>query len=321
MIINMNIISINNIEGFNIGSAQDLQGGTGCTAIICKAGAVAGVDVRGGGPATRETELLKPQNMVEKIHCVMLSGGSAYGLSACDGAMTYLEEQGIGFNVGVGVVPIVCGASIFDLAFGDASSRPDKAMGYKACENSENQDILQGNVGAGTGATIGKLLGADYRMKGGLGSYAVEVDGVQCGAIMAVNAFGDIYEQGEQIAGIYKDNQLVSSVELMENFIRKDSSPFTSNTTIGCIITNAKLTKAQCSKLASVAHNGMAAAIKPVHTSGDGDAIFVMSTGQVEVNADVLGVIATKVVAAAIAQGVKSATNYKGVTCYEDIAK
>ena len=191
----MEEIKISDIKGIKIGNAQNVEGATGCTAIICEKGAWAGIDVRGGGPASRETELLKPVNMVQQIHCVMLSGGSAYGLDASGGAMQYLEEKGIGFNVGVGLVPIVCGASLFDLVVGDPKCRPDKAMGYAACLAAEKgEEPEQGNFGAGTGASVGKFLGMDYMMKSGLGTYAVQIGKLQVGAIVAVNALGDVID-------------------------------------------------------------------------------------------------------------------------------
>ncbi len=282
----MREIKISEIKGIKIGHAQNLEGATGCTTIICEDGAVAGVDVRGGGPASRETELLKPVNMVQQIHCVMLSGGSAYGLAAGDGAMQFLEERGAGFDVGVGVVPIVCGASLFDLVVGDAKCRPDKAMGYEACKVAGTNEPGEGNVGAGTGASIGKFLGPDRMMKSGLGIYAVQLGQVQCGAVVAVNALGDVidYDTGKRIAGILSEDKtsLASTESIMYQEIGKQRNVFSGNTTIGCIITNAILTKNQANKLASIAHNGYAKAISPVHTSADGDTIFVMSTGEVE---------------------------------------
>lgn len=180
----MKEIGISEIKGIKIGHAQNREGATGCTVIICEKGAWAGVDQRGGAPATRETDLLKPMNKVEQIHALMLSGGSAYGLDACSGAMKYLEEKGIGFDVGVGVVPIVCGASLFDLIVGDPGCRPDMAMGYEACENAGTKEPEEGNWGAGTGATVGKFLGTERMMKSGLGIYALQTGDVQCAAVV-----------------------------------------------------------------------------------------------------------------------------------------
>lgn len=318
----MREININDIKGFEIGHAQDVEGATGCTVIICKEGAKAGVDVRGGGPASRETELLKPVNMVEEIHAVMLSGGSAYGLDAGAGAMQYLEEKGVGFDVGVGLVPIVCGASLFDLVVGDPKCRPDKAMGYEACKNAGTGPVVQGNVGAGTGASVGKFLGPDRMMKSGLGTYAVEVGDVKCGAIVAVNALGDIFDidTGKRLAGILSEDKksIVSTEDIMLAEAGKSRNVFKGNTTIGCVITNAKLTKAQANKLASMAHNGYARAIRPVHTSADGDSIFLMSTNEVEVMPDTLGMLAAEVMARAIGNAVRNSASAYGLAGSEE---
>lgn len=313
----MKEINISEIKGFRVGHAQNEQGGTGCTAIICEKGAFAGVDVRGGGPATRETDLLKSENMIQQIHAVMLSGGSAYGLDACSGAMQYLEEKGVGFDVGVGVVPIVCGASLFDLVVGDSKCRPDKAMGYEACVNSEKGDDRQGNVGAGTGASVGKYLGPARMMKGGLGIYAVEVGEVQCAAVVAVNALGDIYdsETGKKLAGLLTEDGAAfeSTEKTVFDEISKPKNVFSGNTTIGCILTNAKLTKPQLNKMASICHDGYARAIRPVHTSADGDTIFVMSTGEAEVSPDGISALATYVMEKAIKNAIINARSAYGL--------
>ncbi len=299
-------IKLSDIEGFKIGHAQNEKGITGCTVIICEKGATAGCDVRGGGPASRETEALKSVNMVEQIHAVMLSGGSAYGLDAASGAMQYLEEKGAGFDVGVGVVPIVCGASLFDLVVGDPKCRPDKAMGYQACKNSENLKTceMQGSIGAGIGATVGKFLGTEYMMKSGLGTYAVQTGTVKCGAIVVVNALGDVVdiETGEILAGMLNEakNSFANTEKIMLEQISKERNVFNGNTTLGCIITNVKITKTQCNKLAQIVHNAYARAIRPVHTYADGDTIFIMSTCEVEADIMGLGVLATNVMAKAI---------------------
>lgn len=313
----MKEIKIQDIKGIQVGHAQDAAGGTGCTAILCKTGGFAGVDVRGGGPASRETELLKPVNMVQQIHCVMLSGGSAYGLAAGDGAMAYLEEQNVGFDVGVGVVPIVCGASLFDLVVGDPKSRPDKEMGYAACLAAETGEPEEGNVGAGTGASVGKFLGTDRMMKSGLGIYALQIGEVQCGAVVAVNALGDVvdYDTGKTIAGILTRDKkgLDSTKEIMYEEISKARNVFSGNTTLGCIVTNAKLTKDQANKLASIAHNGYAKTISPVHTSADGDTIFVLATGEVEVGPDALGALAVEVMGRAVNRAARKAVSAYGL--------
>lgn len=321
----MKEIKISDIKGIKVGHAQDAAGGTGCTAILCEEGAWAGVDVRGGGPASRETELLKPVNMVQQIHCVMLSGGSAYGLAAGDGAMAFLEEHNVGFDVGVGVVPIVCGASLFDLVVGDPKCRPDREMGYAACEAAGKTEVESGNVGAGTGASVGKFLGPDRMMKSGLGVYGVQIGEVQCAAIVAVNALGDVldYHTGQTIAGILSEDKksLASTQEIMYEEIGKARNVFSGNTTIGCIVTNAKLTKDQANKLASIAHNGYAKTISPVHTSADGDTIFVMATGEVEVGPDALGALAVEVMGRAINKAARSAKAAYGLPAAGDFAE
>lgn len=318
----MKEIKITDIKGVKVGHAQDLQGGSGCTVILCEKGAWAGVDVRGGGPASRETELLKPVNMVEQIHAIMLSGGSAYGLDAGAGAMQFLEENNVGFDVGVGVVPIVCGASLFDLVVGDPKCRPDKAMGYEACKNAGDGPVAEGNVGAGTGATVGKFHGMAHMMKSGLGTYAVRIGELQVAAIVAVNALGDVVDvdTGKRIAGLLNEDntKLSNTEETMYAQYAEDKNVFSGNTTIGCIVTNAKLTKSQANKLASIAHNGFARAIRPVHTMADGDTIFVMATGEVEVMPDAVGALATDVMARAINRAVRMAEPAYGLKAARD---
>ncbi len=316
-------ININSIEGFRIGSAQNIEGGTGCTVIICDKGAKGGVDVRGGGPATRETDLLSPVSLCETLYAVVLSGGSAFGLDASGGVMKYLEEHEIGFDTGAGEVPIVSGACLFDLIAADAKCRPDADMGYEACVDSEKNDPGMGNCGAGTGATVGKFMGKERLMKGGLGMYAVKKGKVKIGAIVAVNCLGDVYDvdTGEQMAGLLsKDGSRLESTRIaIWNSLEQQKDVFKGNTTIGCIITNAALSKAQCSKLASMAHDGYAAAIKPVHTSADGDTIFFMACGDVEVNQDALGDLGAYVMGKAINNGIRYAEPAYGFKAMSDI--
>lgn len=318
----MKEINISEIEGFKIGQAQNKDGATGCTVIICEKGAFAGVDVRGGGPASRETELLKPVNLVEQIHAVMLSGGSAYGLDAGSGAMKYLEEKGIGFDVQVAVVPIVCGAALFDLVVGDPKSRPDLEMGYQACVNASNNPPKEGNEGAGTGATVGKLFGTERMMKSGLGTYAAQAGGLKVGAIVAVNALGDVIDidTGKAIAGLLSEDKskIISTEQAMYDQYENQTNLFSGNTTIGVIVTNAKLTKTQATKIASIAHNGFARAIRPVHTMFDGDTIFVMATGEVEVMPDAVGALASTVMAKAINRAAKAAAPAYGLKSSKD---
>ena len=336
----MKQIRINEIDGFRFGNAQNIEGGSGCTVIIADKGACAGVSVQGGGPATRETDLLNPEKMVQQIFGVCLSGGSAYGLDAASGVMKYLEEKGIGFDVGMGIVPIVPAACLFDLIAGDFKCRPDAEMGYQACVDSEKNltgdmyedgdDIKLGNVGAGTGCTVGKFIGLDRCMKSGLGSYAVQSGDLKIGAVVAVNSLGDIYDVdgGEILAGMLtEDGKSLSStreamwksVQTEKNVFSIEDETFKGNTTISCIITNAKLTKDQCNKLAQMAHDGYANAIKPVHTSADGDTIFFLAGGEVEVNQDALGDLGSYVISKAINDAVLQAETAYGFKAARDL--
>ena len=319
----MKEIKITDIKGIQVGQAENAEAGTGCTVILCKEGAVAGVDVRGGGPATRETDLLHPINMVQKIHAVMLSGGSAYGLDAASGAMQYLEEHVEGFDMQVAKVPIVCGASLFDLSVGNAHIRPDKEMGYAACVDAENDTVLEGNHGAGTGASVGKLLGFERAMKSGIGTCGIQVGDLQVAAIVAVNACGNVvdYETNELLAGVYdaNSNTMLKAEDVLFQQMDAMRKLPEGNTTIGCIVTNAKLDKAQCTKIAGIAHNGYARAIHPVHTMSDGDSIFVLSSGEVEVMADAVGMLATEMMAKAIKRAVLHAQSAYGLPAHQDI--
>jgi L-aminopeptidase/D-esterase-like protein len=307
----MKEIGIDEIEGFKIGHAQDAPGATGCTVVLCERGAIAGVAVRGRAPATRETDLLRPENTVERVHAVMLSGGSAFGLDACAGAMAFLEERGIGFDAHFAVVPIVCGASLFDLAVGDPSARPDRAMGYAACENAGAGTLAEGNVGAGTGATVGKYLGPARMMKSGFGAYALQVGAVKCGALAAVNALGDVFDAdtGRAIAGLLNEDgtALACTEDRMCLDVGAKRELFGGNTTLGCVLTNARLEKSAACALASAAHDGFARAIRPVHTAADGDAIFALSAGEETASADALGALAALVMARAVARAARAA--------------
>lgn len=321
----MQEINIQEIKGFKIGNAQNIEGGTGCTAVVCPQGAYAGVEVRGGAPATRETALLNPVNMVEQIHCVLLAGGSAFGLAAADGAMTYLEEQGAGFDTGAGKVPIVSSACLFDLIAGDPKCRPTAAMGYRALKNAEKNSPEEGCVGAGTGATVGKLKGLDWAMKSGLGIYATALGDLQVGAVVAVNALGNIMDvdSGLPLAGLLNEekNAVVSTRNALYQLADQSFNVFNGNTTIGCIITNAKLTKTQCTKVAAMTHNGYARAIHPVHTSADGDTVFVLSQGQVETHIDVVGTLSAHVMAKAINRAVLKSHSAYGFKAACDLSK
>ena len=300
-------ISLHDIKGVKIGHAQSEPHATGCTVILPDKKAVCGVDVRGGGPASRETQLLNPLMSNDGVNAVLLSGGSAFGLDAAGGVMKYLEERGKGVKVGSSVVPIVVGSCIFDLGCVDGSVRPDARMGYKACEDAERNVERNGNIGAGMGATVGKLLGAERSMKSGLGCYAVQVGGLQVGAIVSVNAIGDVYEMDscKELAGLLnKEKTAMISSEIEAVKLLQLASTFSLNTTIGCIITNAGLGKAEMNKVAAMASNGVARTIRPVNTSMDGDSVYAISVGKVKSCADVVGTLAAHVMAKAINQAV-----------------
>ena len=308
----MKEIKISDMKGFRVGNAENEEAATGCTAIICENGAFAGVDVRGGSPASRETELLKPVNTVQQIHSVVLAGGSAFGLEACDGAMQFLDEKEIGFDTGFGKVPIVCGAALFDLEIGSGKIRPDKAMGYEACRNAfEDKEFLTGNHGAGTGATVGKLHGTGDMMKSGLGAYAVQDGDIQVAAIVAVNALGDVldFDTKKPIAGILNDDRtgVASSVDILYDMLGKPKDLWGGNTTICCVLTNAKIDKTMATKMAQLAHDGYAQTIRPVHSTADGDTVFVMATGEVDAGADALGTLIAEVTGRAINRAAEDA--------------
>ncbi|MGI6006229.1 MAG: P1 family peptidase [Ruminococcus sp.] len=309
-------ISIKDIPGVNIGQAENSAAGTGCTVIYAEKGMAAGLDVRGGGPASRESELLNPLAAAQMIHGIVLAGGSAFGLGAADGVMRYLEERGIGFDVGILKVPLVCQADLFDLTVGDPQVRPDPSMGYEACRNAEKGNYRDGNFGAGCGATVGKAAGMDYCMKSGIGSYALQVGDLQVGAIVAVNALGDIYDwkNGEKIAGLLAEDKksfrktedvMYASTEVVEN-------KFTGNTTIGVVITNGRFQKSALCKIAGMAHDGYARSIRPVHTTADGDSIYAVSVGEVTADQDLTGMLAAEVMSEAIIRAVTSAESAYG---------
>lgn len=308
----MKEISIKDFRNIQIGQAENVQAGTGCTVFLLgREGASVGLDVRGGGPASRESELLKPLANAQVIHAILLAGGSAFGLDAAGGVMRYLEERGIGVDVGVTRVPLVCQSDLFDLTVADAHTRPDAAMAYEACVNAETGNYRDGNHGAGTGATVGKLLGMEHCMKSGIGSYAVQVGNLQVGAVVAVNAVGDVYdyENGRKIAGLLAaDGKTFLDSELAAlQAIEAQAEKFVGNTTLGVILTNARLDKAHLCKIAGMAHDGYARAIRPVHTSMDGDSIYAVSLGDLPADMDVVGTLAARVMAKAIVRAVQAA--------------
>lgn len=316
-------ISIYDVGNFKLGQAENAQAGTGLTVFLFEQGAPAGLDVRGGGPASRESELLDPLANADAIHAIVLSGGSAFGLDAAGGVMRYLEERDIGYDVGVTKVPLVCQSDLFDLTVGDATVRPDAQMAYEACANAEEGNYQDGNHGAGTGATVGKYLGMDYCMKSGIGSYAVQIGDLKVGAVVAVNALGDVYDwkTGELVAGLLGEDRasLRSTAQAMYQNIEVVENKFTGNTTIGVVVTNARFDKARLCKIAGMAHNGYARSIRPVHTTADGDSIYAVSVGDVQADLDVVGTLAADVMSEAILRAVKSAQPAFGYPAYASI--
>ena len=275
--------SITRVAGIEVGHFTDSRRPTGCTVVIARAGAVGGVDVRGAAPGTRETDLLDPCNLVEKVHAIVLAGGSAWGLDAATGAVRWLEEQGVGLDVGVGRLPLVPAAVLFDLMVGDMRVRPDAAAGYAACVAASSADPAEGNVGAGTGASVGKLFGMARAMKGGVGTASVTVDGVTVGALIACNAVGDVLDpdSGKVVAGARTADglQLLDTRRaLLRGELAQSVLPGT-NTTIGVVATDAVISKTQAQRLAVAAHDGLARTINPVHTQLDGDTLFTLGTG------------------------------------------
>jgi len=315
--------AIIDVPGIKVGHSQDLKAGTGCTVIIYEKGAVAGVDVRGGAPGTRETDLLNPVNLVNQVQAIYLSGGSAFGLDGASGVMKYLEEKGVGFDVVVTKVPIVPGAVLFDLGVGDYRVRPDAKMGYEACIKASEEEVSQGNVGAGTGATVGKIFGGFRCMKSGLGTASFKSQELVVGAIVAVNCFGDVIDpkKGEVIAGVLTEDKkgFVNTMSLLKSLPQGIGSDFSKNTTIGVIATNAKLTKAGATKVAMMTQDGYGRTISPAHTMFDGDTIFCMATGETEAGVNVVGAIAAEVMARAIVKAAKSAESLFGLLSHKDL--
>lgn len=319
------VISIQEIDHIKIGQIENAAAGTGCTVFLAEAGMKAGLDVRGGGPASRETELLKPLAHASMIHAVVLGGGRAFGLDCAGGVMRYLEEQGIGYDVGITKVPLVVQSDLFDLTVGDAMTRPDFQMGYEAARIAhQSPNYRDGCYGAGCGATVGKLGGMETCMKTGIGSYAIQVGALQIGAVVALNALGDVYDYhtGQKIAGLLNQDHssFASSEELLMKTIERTDNKFVTNTTLGVIITNAAIEKAQLCKVAGMAHDGYARSISPVHTSADGDSIYALSVGQVEADLDLVGVLAAQVMSEAIIQAVKHATSAYGYVAACDLS-
>jgi len=319
------------VAGIKVGHHTLTERPTGCTVILTEAGATAGVDVRGGAPGTRETDLLDPSNMVQQVHAIVLSGGSAFGLDAASGVMRYLEEKGIGYDTRVAKVPIVPAAILFDLGFGGKPAvRPTAECGYLAAKAATDGPVAEGNVGAGAGATVGKMGGSGRSMKAGIGTASLTLpDGVTVAAIVAVNALGDVIDpaSGQVVAGVRTEDgkgladvrRLVRSGQLAG---RLRTPRAAENTTIGVVATNAVLSKAQARKVAQMAHDGFARAISPAHTPADGDTIFALATGTQagEANVSLIGALAAEVMADAVVRAARQAEGLAGVPAARDLA-
>lgn len=316
--------SLTDIAGIKVGHFTETRRPTGCTVVLAEAGAVAGVDVRGSAPGTRETDLLNPINTVQKVHAILLTGGSAFGLDAGAGVMQYLEERGIGFNVGVARVPIVPGAVLFDLGMGDSSIRPNKEAGYAACRNATADPVPEGNVGAGAGATVGKMLGAGRAMKAGVGSCSIKVGELQVAALVAVNAVGDVVDPrtAKIVAGARTSDgkALANTLETLKRAPVPHPSGDGENTTIGVVATNAGFDKAGMTKIAQMAQDGLARAINPAHTTMDGDTLFALSTGTLKYdNLTLVGALAAEMVARAIVRAALQAESLPNYPAARDL--
>lgn len=317
--------SITDVQGVMVGHFTDLRKPTGCTVVLLGKGATAGVDVRGSAPGTRETDLLNPTNTVQQVHAILLAGGSAFGLDAASGVVRYLEEHGVGYSLGNTIVPIVPAAILYDLQIGDPKIRPTAESGYKACQAASTARVVEGNVGAGAGATIGKMFGSKQAMKSGLGSASIRIagTGIVVAALVAVNAVGDVLDPktGKIIAGARKPDGsgfMDSMARIREGYsVRADGT----NTTLGVIATNVALDKAQATKVAQMAHDGLARTINPVHTPSDGDTIFAVATGAIATRANhgSIGALAADVLAQAVLRAVMSARGIPGLPSYSDL--
>lgn len=325
--------SLTDVSGIEVGHAHDLHALTGCTVVICRRGAVAGVDVRGGAPGTRETDLLDPVNLVQRAHAVVLAGGSAFGLDAASGVVRYLSERRIGFKTAAAAVPIVPAAIIFDLNLGSREVRPDAAMGYDACLAASRSPVVEGNVGAGTGASVGKIFGTALGMKSGLGTASIKVGSMIVGALVVVNSLGDVVDPGtgELIAGLRSgrigplrvggSGYLADTLAVMKTLPGRTALGIAqhSNTAIGVVATNVQLDKAGATKVAQMAQDGFARSLRPAHTMLDGDAIFALSTGRVRGNISSVGAFAAEVVAQAVLRAVRHAASAGGLPGLADL--
>jgi L-aminopeptidase/D-esterase-like protein len=323
--------AITDVPGIKVGHAINKEALTGCTVVLCEDGAVGGVDQRGGAPGTRETDSMQPMHLVQTAHAVVLAGGSAFGLEAATGVMRYLEERGIGYDTLVAKVPIVPAAILFDLGIGDASVRPDAAMGYAACQAADDGPVAEGNVGAGTGATVGKIIGLGQAMKAGLGTASVDLgEGLVVGAIVAVNAFGDVIDPqtGQILAGARSldGTGFADTLAVMKSLMGKTSPKFAEprDTIIGVVATNARLNKEEANKVAQMAQDGLARVVRPAHTMFDGDTLFALATDSnneplMEADVNTVGAYAAEVVAEAIVRAVKTAEGVAGLPAWRDL--
>ncbi len=302
-------IKINEMDGFRIGNSQNYVAKTGVTVIIFDKKATVGVDVSGGGPASRETHLCDPTTADNPINAIVLSGGSAFGLVSADGVMQYLEEHGIGYDTGFARVPLVCASCIYDLNYGYSKTRPDSKMGYNACKEAEKNNPKSGDEGAGTGATVGKILGMERASNSGLGIFAVRLGELEVAAVVAVNALGDIFDpsNGKQIAGLKSEDGKGFALTKNELYkIAKRTDLFSGNTTIGAVITNGNFSKSEMNKIASMTRNAYARCINPVGTLADGDTIYAASVGGVDADVNVVGTLAAEVMEKAIVDAIRS---------------
>jgi L-aminopeptidase/D-esterase-like protein len=320
--------SITDVPGIRVGHAQNVEALTGCTVVLCEQGAIGGADQRGGAPGTRETDLLRPVHLVERVHAVLLAGGSAFGLDAAPGVMRYLQERDVGFDTGIARVPIVPAAILFDLALGDSQVRPDAAMGYQACQRASSHRPAEGNVGAGTGATVGKILCMEQAMKGGIGTASMEIRaGVVVGAIVAVNCMGDIVDpsNGQILAGartadlgtlrIGARGYFADTLQVMRSLVGRTPLGFDTreHTVIGVVATNARLSKEKANKVAQMAQAGVARTVRPAHTMLDGDILFALASGEHRVDVNVVGAFAAEVTAQAVLRAVRAAEPVAGL--------
>lgn len=317
--------AITDVKGIKVGHASNFEGYTGCTVILCEDGATGGIDVRGSAAGTRQTDSLQSQHLVEEVHAVLLSGGSAFGLNAAGGVMKYLEEKGIGFPTSVAKVPIVPTAIIYDLSFGDHTIRPTEEMGYEACKCAESGQVKEGSIGVGTGATVGKVFSTECAMKGGFGTASRALqNGLVVGAAVAVNAFGDVVndENGQILAGA-RDSEngpgIVNSFERIKEGITSREE-FFQNTTLGVVATNALLTKRQAIKVSQMAHTGFAKTISPIHLTSDGDLVITLSMRQVQADMNVIGLLAQETIAEAVKRAIMAADGFGIIPAYKDSA-